>query len=269
MRTWVETAVGKRVAPTQVAPVPHAFHVPYLFVGHHVDAQWELPNVSPWSAESPTRYRVRVELIGPDGVVGQATSQMVGFRHVEVRDQQLPDGSTRLAYGGQFGESPHDGNFVADGLVSSDLEPHPAMHEVAWVHRPIAVQAGRRAGTVRISNRQSFSGLHAFDARWTLLVDGVEVRSGRWRLPDVAPHASVAVPLPCAVPAGNGEVHLSVCFTLRRATWYAPAGHLVAWDQLTLRKAAARAKSRVAHARGNVDEVSDCAPTVGGSSSPI
>ena len=43
------------------------------------------------------------------------------------------DGTTRLAYGGQFGEQPHDGNFVADGLVDSYGVPHPAMREVAWV----------------------------------------------------------------------------------------------------------------------------------------
>ena len=33
----------------------------------------------------------------------------------------------------------NDGNFVADGLMSADLEPHPAMREVAWVHRPVTV----------------------------------------------------------------------------------------------------------------------------------
>jgi len=55
--------------------------------------------------------------------------------------KRLDDGSTMLAYGGQFGDSPNDGNFVADGLMSADLVPHPAMHEVAWVHRPVTVTA--------------------------------------------------------------------------------------------------------------------------------
>ena len=53
--------------------------------------------------------------------------------------QRRPDGTDRLAYGGQFGDEPNDGNFVADGLVSADLEPHPAMREVAWVYRPVVV----------------------------------------------------------------------------------------------------------------------------------
>ena len=61
--------------------------------------------------------------------------------------RELPDGSVRLAYGGDFGDTPHDGNFVADGLMSADVEPHPAMREVAWVYRPVTVSLhGGRAG---------------------------------------------------------------------------------------------------------------------------
>ena len=77
--------------------------------------------------------------------------------------QRLPDGRVRLAYGGQFGDTPNDGNFVADGLVSADLEPHPAMRELAWVYRPVTVARAR--GGLRIENRQSFAdvGLAAGD----------------------------------------------------------------------------------------------------------
>ena len=65
--------------------------------------------------------------------------------------RRLPDGSERLAYGGDFGDTPNDGNFVADGLMSADLEPHPAMREVAWVYRPVtvALQGGARTRSLR------------------------------------------------------------------------------------------------------------------------
>jgi beta-galactosidase len=146
--------------------------------------------------------------------------------------QQLPDGSTRLAYGGQFGDAPHDGNFVADGLVSSYGEPHPAMREVAWVYRPVTVAKGRR-GTVRITNRQSFTRLGWLSAEWELLVDGVATRRGTLRMPTVAPHTHVDVPLPCAVPA-TGEVFFTVRWFARTDQSWAPKGHLVAWDQVRL-----------------------------------
>ena len=80
--------------------------------------------------------------------------------------QTLPDGSTRWAYGGDFGDEPNDGNFCADGLVWPDRTPEagalgaqgagragghrlrpadrpPDDHEQAGLHRPVA-GSGRR-----------------------------------------------------------------------------------------------------------------------------
>ena len=148
--------------------------------------------------------------------------------------QVLPDGTVRLAYGGQFGDQPNDCNFVADGLVDSYGVPHPAMREVAWVHRPVTVTRTSK-GALVISNRQSFTGLGWLRATWGLRLDGVLHSSGRLALPAVPPHSSVTVPLPCEVPAGSGEVHFSVRFeTIIDQPW-APKGHLVAWDQVQLR----------------------------------
>ncbi len=150
--------------------------------------------------------------------------------------QRLSDGRTRLAYGGQFGDTPNDGNFVADGLVGSEGEPHPAMREVAWVYRPVAVAAGRR-NTLRISNRQAFTGLAGLRAEWQLLVDGEPLGSGELVVPDVAPLSSADSALPVAVPADVGPVQLAVRWFSRAAAPWAPAGHLVAWDQVQLRAA--------------------------------
>jgi beta-galactosidase len=43
------------------------------------------------------------------------------------------------------------------------------------------------------------------------------------------------VPLPCPLPEVGDEVLLTVRWFNRRASWYAPARHLVAWDQVELR----------------------------------
>ncbi len=153
--------------------------------------------------------------------------------------RQLEDGSVRLAHGGDFGDEPNDGNFVADGLVSADLLPHPAMREVAWVYRPVTVSlaGGARARTLKISNRRSFVGLGDLIATWDLLVAGDVVRKGRLRVPKVDPHSAVTIPLPCKLPAGRDEVQLTVRWHARHDSWYAPSGHLVAWDQVELRAA--------------------------------
>ncbi len=150
--------------------------------------------------------------------------------------QRLPDGRRRLAYGGQFGDTPNDCNFVADGLMSADLEPHPAMREVAWVYRPVTVTKVRSG--LRVANRQAFVGLDALKATWELLVDGEVSSVGTLTVPKLDPLTSVVVPLPVEIPtdAAGAEVLLSVRWTTRRANWYAPAGHLVAWDQIELGK---------------------------------
>ena len=146
--------------------------------------------------------------------------------------QRLADGRARIAHGGQFGDRPHDGNFVADGLMSAELEPHPAMREVAWVYRPVTVEAAGR-DRVRISNRQSFTDLSWLAAAWELTVDGAAVASGRWPISRLAPGADEMVDLPAPPQdAPAGETFLTVRWTTRREHWFAPAGHLVAWDQV-------------------------------------
>ena len=41
--------------------------------------------------------------------------------------QKLPDGTTRYAYGGDFGDEPNDVNFCIDGVVWPDRTPKPAL----------------------------------------------------------------------------------------------------------------------------------------------
>ena len=144
----------------------------------------------------------------------------------------LPNGRRGFAYGGQFGDEPNDGNFVADGLVSSDLRPHPAVQEVAWVYRPVTVELtdDRR---LRITNRRSFESLDDLVATWEVLVGGERIGGGTLDVGHVPAGASATGGLPMPAPA-NRDAHLSVRWTRRRATPWAPKGHLVAWDQVEL-----------------------------------
>lgn len=146
---------------------------------------------------------------------------------------ELPNGKRGFAYGGQFGDVPNDGNFVADGLMAADLTPHPAMQEVTWVHRPVVVEHAPDGLT--ITNRRSFLDLSDLRADWQLLVAGEVVAHGRLEAGDVPAATRVTVALPCEVPSTD-DVHVSVRWTQRRPTPWAPKGHLVAWDQVTLRE---------------------------------
>mgnify|MGYP003462369551 CR=1 FL=1 len=72
-----------------MASVPHAYSIPYVFTGHDATATFELPGVDPWSAESPTRYRVVCELLTPTGELAEAHAQLVGFRSVWTDGNRL------------------------------------------------------------------------------------------------------------------------------------------------------------------------------------
>jgi beta-galactosidase len=148
--------------------------------------------------------------------------------------QHLPDGQERFAYGGQFGDEPNDANFVADGLVSPELEPHPAMREVLWVHRPAAVRAGDEPGTLVVRNRRSFSTLDDLTCDWVRLVDGAGREHGTFDVAGLAPGAQAVLALPSGLERVEGEQALVVRWRLQEATSWAPAGHLVGWDEVAL-----------------------------------
>ncbi|MGA1420038.1 MAG: glycoside hydrolase family 2 TIM barrel-domain containing protein, partial [Ilumatobacteraceae bacterium] len=165
-----------------------------------------------------------------------------GLRQVVDRKQSANGSTWRYAYGGQFGDSPNDGNFVADGLNASDLLPHPAMRELAWVHRPVAVVAAEstadRGYTVR--NRRSHTSLSDLRCTLTLLVGG-EVRHDEEVVIDVLPltstHCEYSPTLLAALTEATPGATVTVQFrwVQRDDTPYAPAGHLVAWDEVVLR----------------------------------
>ena len=148
--------------------------------------------------------------------------------------RQATRNGERFAYGGQFGDEPNDGNFVADGLVSPEGVPHPAMQEVAWVHRPVSVLAA--GWKLRVTNRQAFRSLDWLAGEWQLTVDGVVVDQGRFD-PVVAAGSSELVESPVDLreaKSRSGEVLLTFRWRVRRGTTWCGVGHLVAWDQIAL-----------------------------------
>jgi beta-galactosidase len=147
--------------------------------------------------------------------------------------QVLPDGTRRWAYGGDFGDTPHDGNFVADGLNWPDRRPKPAMWEARALNAPVAIALDGDA--VRVTNRQHFVGLDWLSATWELAVDGESVAGGKLVLPAIGPGQSEAVRLagwPADRPAG--EAFLTTRWSTVRDEAWAPAGFEVAALQVAV-----------------------------------
>lgn len=141
------------------------------------------------------------------------------------------------AYGGDFGDLPNDSNFCINGLVSADRVPNPHLYEVKKVQQWVKFAAEDAAdGKIRITNKYEFQDLRDFELRWRLEGDGKRLQEGSLSPPELAPGASTTVSLPIRLPdAGQyAEVFLTVELALLHQTNWAPAGHVVAWEQFAV-----------------------------------
>jgi beta-galactosidase len=144
--------------------------------------------------------------------------------------QRTPDGREYFAYGGDFGEELHDGNFVCDGLLLPDRTPSPGLAELKAVVQPVRLTGD--AGSVRITNGHDFADLAHLDFRWTHQVDGETTAEGLLAVPPLAPGESAELKLPEPPPAApTGEAWWTVSAVLAAGTAWAEAGHEVAWAQ--------------------------------------
>ncbi|EPJ36366.1 putative Beta-galactosidase [Streptomyces afghaniensis 772] len=136
------------------------------------------------------------------------------------------------AYGGDFGEELHDGNFVCDGLVFPDRTPSPGLVEYKKVIEPVHIEGDGANGIVRVTNKQDFADLSALAFEWSCQVDGETVESGSLSVPALAPGESAEVKLPePPVDGRGGERQWTVRALLADDTLWAAKGHVVAWGQ--------------------------------------
>jgi len=156
-------------------------------------------------------------------------------------EQQQPDGTIRWAYGGDFGETPHDGDFCVDGLNWPDRTPKPAMYEALAIASPVRVALGGAErihdGVVTLENRRWFRDTAWLSVRWAQELEGAVIASGRLPMPAIAPGATGELVLPAdAVPSvsADGESWLTLSFVTAEDEPWAAAGHEVGWAQVRL-----------------------------------
>ncbi len=154
--------------------------------------------------------------------------------------QKLPDGMTRWAYGGDFGDRPNDGNFCLDGLVFPDRRPKPALWEHRHIASPVRISASAEDlanGRISLENRQDVRDLGWLNCAWQLADETTVFASGQVELPPVGPRATGQVSLdgwPGADALAGREAWLTLRFTIAEAQAWAPAGFEVDAAQLAL-----------------------------------
>ena len=159
----------------------------------------------------------------------------------------VKDGKEFYAYGGDFGETIHDGNFVCDGLLFPDRTPSPGMLEYTKVIEPLVITGGK--GSLNITNRYEVLDTSHLTFRVVTEVQGERTGSGVLEVPAIAPGQTASVELP-PVDASQPETWLTVTAELTDGTAWADAGHRIAWGQVRLDEPVAPRHANGAAAEG-------------------
>ena len=142
------------------------------------------------------------------------------------------------AYGGDWGETVHDDNFLANGVVSSDRKPHPALAQVKQVQQEINFKdTDVENGVIRIVNEFLFTTTEGYDFHWELMQDEKLIDSGNFEV-TVDPlseqdYTIEGFALPDELAPG-AEYWLNLHATLKEDTRWAEAGYEVAKQQFKL-----------------------------------
>lgn len=181
----------------------------------------------------------------------ESTNHIMGGAIWDWIDQSLYNydpatGECYLAFGGDFGDAPTDGQFVMNGLLFGDMTPKPQYYEVKKVYQNVAVKAvDIREGKIEVFNKNYFTPLDGYNVVWKLLRDGVAVKEGTLdelsRRP-LGPRekGTYQVPFDYSSLSPEGEYFLNIEFRLVGDKPWAQPGYVQMAEQLPVKSCEAQ-----------------------------
>ncbi|MFV0471329.1 MAG: glycoside hydrolase family 2 TIM barrel-domain containing protein [Paludibacteraceae bacterium] len=148
-----------------------------------------------------------------------------------------------LAYGGDFGDTPNDGQFVMNGIVFGDLEPKPQYFEVKKVYQHIDTkEIDIEKGVFEIFNKYYFKDLSDYKMVWTVFEDGVSVQTGTLTNFNVAPRKRINITIPYDLSQSNNvsEYFIKIQYQLKEKQPWTDRDYVQAEEQLLLKSATER-----------------------------
>ena len=147
----------------------------------------------------------------------------------------------KLYFGGSFGDVPNDNDFCCNGIITARREITPKLLQVKKVYQYVKM-ALEDPHKLVLENRYTSYDLDEMELRYVLLQEGKVVKEGRMALPATAPWQKCTVDLPYdeALLQADGDVTLQAYVSLKDATLWADAGHVVASEEFLLKEKAHR-----------------------------
>ena len=145
------------------------------------------------------------------------------------------NGEIQYLYGGDFGESLHDGNFCVDGLVWPDRRPHTGLLELKNCARPVRIS--REGECLFLENCLDFTDVsEAVSLVWSVKKDGILLSRGI--LPELSVKPGEKKRIPWEMPDGEGErCYLKIESLQKKAGLLTEAGYCLGFDQFLLKPA--------------------------------
>ncbi len=145
------------------------------------------------------------------------------------------DGKTVYYYGGDHGETVHDGNFCMDGLVYPDRRPHTGLLEYKNVYRPARVVSyDQESGELTLHNYMDFDDLKDYaEITYEVTQDGLTIQKGKIPAFSVKPHTDAVTNLKIAVKE-CGKIYLKIMYHLKKNLPLMEKGNVLGFDEILL-----------------------------------
>ncbi|MGL4518747.1 MAG: glycoside hydrolase family 2 TIM barrel-domain containing protein [Phocaeicola sp.] len=177
-------------------------------------------------------------------------------------------GDKYQAYGGDFGDTPNDGQFVLNGIVFGDLEPKPQYYEVKKVYQHVGVKAvDLEKGVFELFNKYYFKNLADYQISWALYEDGAAIESGVMQPQAINARQRMSVNLPYQYSKlkADSEYFVKIQLLLNEKQPWADKGFPQAEEQILVKEAGVRpalaavtatgAKLLLEKAEGNIQPI--------------
>ncbi len=157
------------------------------------------------------------------------------------KDQSLKttteDGVEYLAYGGDFGDTPNDGNFSGNGLIFGDGSISPKIFEVKKCYQNVVFNASDiENGIIELKNNYLFTNLKEYNLEWQMMKDGSIIETDSTVI-DVEPLSTSTIKINYSNITSsqeNGEYIISVALKLKQDQLWAEKGHEIAFEQFII-----------------------------------
>jgi len=140
-----------------------------------------------------------------------------------------------FVYGGDFGDTPTDGNFCVNGIIGADVTPHPHYYEMKKVYQPVWITLIKKNPlTIEIINHSCSTNTNMYELSYEIEENGKVVDKKKLEPCNIEPLEKKTLVFDDFSYDESKESHLKFLFTLKENKSWADKGFVVAWEQFQL-----------------------------------